>query len=118
MNGRLTSTRKVRRWLNLAVLGFAAGLGACGGGGGGGGAPSGAPSGTPPAGPAPPLISGFTPTAAAAGQSVSIQGLNFVAGATTVSFNNVAATDVSAAPTQISVTVPAGATTGRIRVAT
>jgi len=114
MNGRLTSTRRVHLWLSLAALGLAAGLGSCSGGGGGGGAPS----GTPPAGTAPPLISGFTPASAAVGQSVTIQGLNFVAGATTVSFNNVAATDVSAAPTQISVTVPAGATTGPIKVGT
>src|SRR5262249_33344833 len=112
MNRRLTSTCIVRRWLGLAVLGVAAGLGSCGGGGGG------APSGTPPAGSAPPLISGFTPASAAVGQSVTIQGLNFVAGATTVSFNNVVATGVSAAPTQVIVTVPAGATTGRIKVDT
>src|SRR3954465_5149438 len=111
MNRRLTSTRNVRRWLGLAVLGLVAGLGACSGGGGGGGAaPSSTPSaGTPPAGSAPPLISGFTPGSAAVGQSVTIEGLNFVAGATTVSFNNVAAAGISAAPTQISVTVPAGA---------
>jgi hypothetical protein len=49
---------------------------------------------------------------------VTIEGLNFVAGGTTVTFNGVAATGVSAAPTQISVTVPAGATSGRIGVAT
>lgn len=120
MNRRLTSTRNVHRWLSLALLGLVAGLGACsGGGGGGGGAPSGTPpAGTPPAGTAPPLISGFTPASAAVGQSVTIHGLNFVPGATSVSFNNVAAAGVSAAPTQISVTVPAGATTGRVRVAT
>jgi hypothetical protein len=115
MNGRLSSTRKVHRWLSLAVLCLAAGLGGCSGGGGGGGAPSGTPPGP---GTAPPLISGFTPTSAAVGQSVTIEGLNFVAGGTTVTFNGVAATGVSAAPTQISVTVPAGATTGRIRVDT
>jgi hypothetical protein len=115
MNGRLSSTRKVHRWLSLAVLCLAAGLGACGGDGGGGGAAPGSPPGP---GTAPPLISGFTPTAAAAGQSVTIEGLNFVAGGTTVTFNGVAATGVSAAPTQISVTVPAGATSGRVRVAT
>jgi hypothetical protein len=105
----------VHRWLTLAVLYLATGLSACGGGGGGGGA---APGGPPASGTAPPLISGFTPTSAAVGQSVTIEGLNFVAGQTTVNFNGVAATGVSAAPTQISVTVPAGATSGRINVAT
>ena len=94
---------------------FAAGLAACSGGGGGGDA---APAPAPGPGTAPPLLSGFTPTSAAVGQSVTIEGLNFVAGGTTVTFNGVAATGVSAAPTQISVTVPAGATSGRIRVAT
>jgi hypothetical protein len=116
LRGRLSSTRKVQRWLSRAVLCLAAGLGACGGGGGGGGGA--APGGSPAPGTAPPLISGFTPTSAAVGQSVTIEGLNFVAGQTTVNFNGVAATGVSAAPTQISVTVPAGATSGRISVGT
>src|SRR5262245_25647573 len=110
MNGCLSSTRKAHGWLRLAVLCLAAGLGACGGGGGDGGAAPGTPPGPGTAGSAPPLISGFTPTAAAVGQSVTIEGLNFVAGGTTVTFNGVAAAGVSAAPTQISVTVPAGAT--------
>src|SRR6185503_16067635 len=99
MNGRLSSTRKVHRWLSLAVFCFAAGLAACSGGGGGGDA---APAPAPGPGTAPPLLSGFTPTSAAVGQSVTIEGLNFVAGGTTVTFNGVAATGVSAAPTQIS----------------
>ncbi|SRR5687767_12447825 len=66
LRGRLSSTRKVQRWLSRAVLCLAAGLGACGGGGGGGGGA--APGGSPAPGTAPPLISGFTPTSAAVGQ--------------------------------------------------
>ena len=116
MFDRQRANSRARAWLSRLALVVATGLAACGGGGGDGGANG---SNQPaPSGSSPPLLSGFTPTSAAVGQSVTIEGLNFVAGATTVSFNGVPAASVSAAPTQISVTVPAGATSGRISVGT
>ncbi|MBD0256937.1 MAG: IPT/TIG domain-containing protein, partial [Cytophagales bacterium] len=63
-------------------------------------------------------IAGFTPAAGPAGTVVTITGAHFT-GATAVRFNGVAATEfqvLSAA--EIKATVPAGATTGPIQVAT
>jgi hypothetical protein len=58
----------------------------------------------------------FTPTTGVVGTSVVINGTGFAAGAT-VKFNQTTATGVVVnSPTQITATVPAGATTGPIRV--
>ena len=61
-------------------------------------------------------ITSFTPTSGPVGTVVTITGTGFT-GATAVSFNNVAATTFTVdSATQITATVPAGATTGKIRV--
>ena len=67
---------------------------------------------------APPTITSFTPTSGAVGISVMIMGTNFT-GATGVTFNGTTAPGfVVNLPTQITVSVPAGATTGPIAVTT
>jgi uncharacterized repeat protein (TIGR01451 family) len=63
-----------------------------------------------------PSISGFSPTSGPAGTSVQIFGNEFQ-GVDSVTFNGTAATFVVNSHTLITTTVPAGATTGRIRVA-
>jgi hypothetical protein len=64
----------------------------------------------------PPRIIGFTPTGGPVGTTVTIFGFHFT-GATAVSFNNVAATNFTVLDdTQITATVPMGATTGPIQV--
>jgi hypothetical protein len=61
-----------------------------------------------------PSVTSFTPTTGAVGQSVTIHGTNYT-GATEVSFNGTAATDFSVdSDTQVTATVPRGATTGPI----
>jgi hypothetical protein len=72
-----------------------------------------------------PTITSFTPTFGPPGTSVTITGTNFsgTVGGTSfttssVKFNNVTATFVVNSPTQITATVPAGATTGKITVTT
>jgi hypothetical protein len=69
--------------------------------------------------PAPaPTITSFTPLYAPVGKTVTITGTNFT-GATSVKFNNVAATAFTVnSATQITATVPTGATTGKITVTT
>ncbi len=63
-----------------------------------------------------PVITSFTPSSGAGGSTVVLTGQNFV-GTTAVSFNGVAATTfIVDAATQITVTVPALATTGAISV--
>ncbi|MDO7884562.1 IPT/TIG domain-containing protein [Hymenobacter cheonanensis] len=62
-------------------------------------------------------IDSFTPTTGAAGTSVTITGLNF-SGATAVRFNGASAVFSVNSNTQITATVPAGATTGPISVTT
>ncbi|MBD2770197.1 IPT/TIG domain-containing protein [Hymenobacter sp. BT664] len=63
-----------------------------------------------------PVISSFTPTIGPAGTAVVLTGNNFT-GTTQVTFNGtVAPTFTVNSPTQITVTVPAGATTGPITV--
>jgi len=63
----------------------------------------------------PPAITNITPLRGVVGATIVIDGANFVNGATAVTFNGVAATSGAVtAPTQISVQVPAGATTGPI----
>ena len=65
-----------------------------------------------------PAISSFTPTSGPVGTSVTINGSNF-AGATGVTFNGTAATTFNVVnASRITATVPAGATSGPISVAT
>lgn len=67
-----------------------------------------------------PVISSISPTSGAVGTVVNIAGTNFNAtpANNTVKFNGTAATVTSASATSITVTVPSGATTGTISVAT
>ncbi len=62
-----------------------------------------------------PAIASFSPTSGAAGSAVVVAGAHF-AGATSVKFNGVSAPFTVNSATQITATVPAGATTGRITV--
>jgi hypothetical protein len=62
-----------------------------------------------------PTVSGFSPTSGAVGTSVTISGTNFT-GATAVAFNGTAASYTVNSSTQITATVPSGATTGPISV--
>ncbi|WP_108807461.1 IPT/TIG domain-containing protein [Aquimarina spinulae] len=66
----------------------------------------------------PPKISSFTPALAKVGEEVTITGSGFSTIATNnkVNFNGVAATVSKATATSLSVTVPQGATTGKIAV--
>ncbi|QUW01563.1 FG-GAP repeat protein [Chloracidobacterium sp. MS 40/45] len=68
-------------------------------------------------GPTPPIITNFTPPSGPVGTVVSIFGANF-ADVLNVRFNAVNATFTVVSPTQITATVPAGATTGPITVTT
>jgi flagellar hook-basal body complex protein FliE len=68
-------------------------------------------------GPTPPIISNFTPPSGPVGTVVNIFGANF-ANVLNVRFNGVNATFTVASTTQITATVPAGATTGPITVTT
>jgi hypothetical protein len=69
-------------------------------------------------GPPPPAIADFTPTSGDIGTVVEVSGSGFT-GASAVTFNNVAASQFTVvSDTQITATVPSGATTGRIRVTT
>jgi hypothetical protein len=61
------------------------------------------------------VISSFTPTSGPAGTTVTLTGTGFT-GATGVTFNGAAATFTVNTDAQITVTVPAGATTGKIAV--
>jgi hypothetical protein len=71
-----------------------------------------------PATPAsPPTIASFTPMSGPVGTVVTITGSNFV-GASAVTFNLTAASYTVVSDSQIQATVPAGASTGRIRVIT
>ena len=64
-----------------------------------------------------PTISGFNPTSAAVGASVTIYGGGFT-GATEVDFNGTSASFTVVSDTVITATVPVGATTGAISVQT
>jgi uncharacterized protein (TIGR03437 family) len=68
-----------------------------------------------PAPPPAPTVSSFTPTSGNAGSSVTITGSGFT-GATAVTFGGTAASFTVNSGTQITATVPAGATTGPIAV--
>jgi hypothetical protein len=67
--------------------------------------------------PAPPTVSGFTPTSGPSGTNVTITGTSFT-GATTVSFNGANASFTVNSATQITAKVPSGATSGPITVTT
>jgi hypothetical protein len=64
-----------------------------------------------------PTITGFTPASGLVGATVTINGTNFT-GATAVRFNGTAANFTITSATAIQATVPAGATSGPISVAT
>ncbi len=64
-----------------------------------------------------PTITSFTPTSGPVGTLVTITGTNFT-GATVVKFGGVIATFNFVSNTEITATVPAGATTGNILVKT
>ncbi len=66
----------------------------------------------PPYGSVPPTISSFSPFEAPAGTTVTLTGSNFT-GTTAVAFNGTAASFTVTPDTQITTTVPAGATTDR-----
>jgi hypothetical protein len=68
-------------------------------------------------GPSPPTVTSFIPTSGPVGTSVSITGTGFT-GATSVAFNGVAASFTFNSDTNLSATVPSGATTGPISVTT
>jgi len=63
-------------------------------------------------------ITGFSPSSGVAGTVVTLQGMGFdpVSASNTITFNGVAATVTQASATQLTVAVPAGASTGPIRV--
>ncbi|MDO9075477.1 MAG: choice-of-anchor D domain-containing protein [Rubrivivax sp.] len=88
-------------------------LGACGGGGGDGAATG---SGTSVS--KVPSISGFEPSSAPPGATITIAGSNFstTASANAVKFNGVAAPVAAATATSLKVTLPSGATTGNVTV--
>src|SRR5439155_7311158 len=65
----------------------------------------------------PPTITSFTPASGPTGTSVTISGTNFT-GATAVLFNGVSASFTVSSATAIQATVPAGATTGSLKVTT
>lgn len=65
-----------------------------------------------------PTLSGFSPDNGPVGTTVTISGANLNVGSPTVYFNRQPATPISANFAQITVKVPAGATTGRISVTT
>jgi len=68
--------------------------------------------------PSVPTITSFTPTSGAVGSTVTINGTNFVSPAL-ITFNGTPAPSYTVVgPTQITVTVPEGATTGPIEVTT
>jgi hypothetical protein len=64
-----------------------------------------------------PTITSFSPTSGNVGKGILIKGRNF-SGATTVKFNGTTASFTVSSATQITATVPAGATTGKITVTT
>ena len=66
---------------------------------------------------APPTLTSFTPTAGQVGTTITLTGSNFD-GATGVTFNGTPATFTVLSATQVSATVPAGATTGPLAVTT
>lgn len=64
-----------------------------------------------------PVLSSFSPNAGSPGTVITINGNNFL-GASTVHFNTTSATFTIVSNVQITATVPAGATTGKLKVTT
>jgi len=64
-----------------------------------------------------PTVTGFSPSKASAGASVTVTGTNLT-GATKVQFNGISASFTVKSATQIVATVPSGATSGKISVTT
>lgn len=62
-----------------------------------------------------PSVSSFSPTSGPASTSVTVSGANFT-GVTSVTFNGSSASHSVDSGTQITATVPGGATTGRVGV--
>lgn len=102
----------MRTLRSFSILAMAAALflASCGGGGGGSSAPPPAPT------PAPTLTS-LSPSSGGVGTTVTLTGTNLT-GATSVTFNQVSATFTVASATQITTTVPSGATSGYLSVTT
>lgn len=101
--------RSLRTFSALAMA-AALFLASCGGGGGGSSAPAPAPT------PAPTLTS-LSPSSGGVGTTVTLTGTNLT-GATGVTFNQVSATFTVVSATQITATVPAGASSGTVGVTT
>src|SRR6266536_2476655 len=99
---------KIQRVSSTALIALVFTIASCGGG---------KDSGGSPVIPATPTISTLQPSAGPVGTSVAIGGTNFT-GATALSLNGVAATFTVTSATQITATVPAGATTGKVSVTT
>ncbi len=66
----------------------------------------------------PPRVSGFTPTFGTVGDSVTVNGVNFIPGQTVVFFNGVLATNTVTGATQLQALVPPEARSGPIAVGT
>jgi IPT/TIG domain len=64
-----------------------------------------------------PKVTGFTPSSAAVGATVTING-NAFGGASSVLFNGVVAVPATVTPTKVTVVVPADASTGKLTVVT
>lgn len=92
----------------LAAFGLLLGVVSCGGG-----STSSSPS---PAVPPAPTITSFAPSSGNVGASVTVTGTHLT-GTTTLSFNGTSATFTINGATQITATVPNGATTGKISLA-
>ena len=103
-------TGKINRVLSSsAAVVLALVIASCGGGGTGSG--SGSPT------PSVPTISGLQPSSGPEGATVVVAGTNLT-GASALSFNGTAATFTVNSATQITATVPTGATTGKVSVTT
>ncbi len=76
------------------------------------------PTAPPPSPVTAPTIAALTPPNGPAGTQITITGTKFIAGATTVQFNGVAASATVTSETILLATVPIGATTGPITVTT
>lgn len=92
----------------LIAIGAALAIAGCAGG---------ASNPAPPQQNTAPTISSFSPASGPSGSSITIAGTNLT-GASAVAFNGMAATFTVNSATQITATVPNGATTGRVSVTT
>jgi hypothetical protein len=102
-----------RTWRRLAALALAAVVSACGGGGGGGG--GGATVAPAVAPPAALTLASFSPASGGAGTAVTVVGTGFT-GLQSAKVGNVVAAFTIASDTQLQLTVPSGAQTGRIEL--